>query len=99
MIDEERSYFMKRTYTAATRQESDTHGLNRSPMRAAFQGSPTAPRLNWSKKLFFVELFVVAARIKADVQISSRMTTSSAGKSKSADIRSILRRKRIGKIV
>lgn len=61
-----------------------TQGLNRSPMRAAFHGRPTAPFLKLSKKEAFVWLFVVAERTKAEVQMSSNKTMSKAGKSKRA---------------
>ena len=62
-----------------------THGLSRSPMRAAFHGSPTAPFLKLSRKEDFVWVLVVVARTKADVQISNSRTIRRAGKSNIAD--------------
>lgn len=90
----QRCHFMKRTYTAARTQLPATHGLSLSPILAAFHGRPMAPCLKPSKNDVFVWLLIVAARTKADVQISNRRTIRSAGKSKMADILTMSRPRR-----
>jgi hypothetical protein len=59
-------------------QDTATHGLSRSPIRAAFQNTPDNPRL-W--------LFMDATRGRkyAHVQMNSKITVSKLVKSKIAD--------------